>query len=376
MMACILLTSCNKPIENEIEAVLKVAVHSEEYKKAIDQLYHEYYPETQLEIEVVSEKDIESKILNQKEIEYDVYWVEDAYIPLVIDHLLELKEECEIPLNNNFNNTFNLVKKAYQPIMGTAEVYYALDLNKIEKEQLSEDIFLSIEKMSAYKNCFYYLDYSLFTSSFLTSNLNYFPGNEKSTINFTGESFYEALVNYQQVFKMIPCDDPKSYDNWFINNSYYSGFITSNMQLDEDEEMNGGKYKITKLPTIDDKQLYTQAISYGYVINKNTKYPNAAKNLIQLMHTKEGIQVLCNSNELIPFIPTDMLDEFEFENVHIKEKAYALNYSISRSWVSLQSRNEAAIQYLYLDETMNKMKACDLETCQNELDKGYQEWLK
>lgn len=377
ILACILLTSCNSQKENEEEAVLKIAVHSEEYKNSFMELYAQTYPDTELMIDVVSEENIEEMIVNQS-IDYDVYWIEDAYVPLIIDNLLELEKKSEVPLNENYIGVFDLIKEVYQPIMATSNIYYALDLDKINNT-ISIETFNKFEDIFQLENGFYYLDNPMFTSYFMTSNRNYFPGNETSRLNFMGESFREVLIDFRNIIDTLNLKDSASYDNWFINNTYYSGFVTLDMQLDADEEINGGKYQITKLPTIQDKQLYTQANGYGYVVNKNTKYPNASKNLVYLMHTKSAVQLLCNSDIYIPLIPNEILDEFTFEHVHSKEKAYALDFATARNFVGVESRNDSAINFLYEQSTVDKMKTCDLENieaCQKELDESYQEWLK
>ena len=379
MMAVFLLTSCSRPIENEEAAVLKVAVHDETYKEKLNELWNETYPDAKLEISVVSQEDITEAITNDESLDYDVYWIEDEYIPMIIDDLLEPESDVEVSLNTNFNDVFDKIKKVYQPMMAQGMSYYALDLNKIESDGVAIDTFEEIEKIAELDHGFYYMDDIYFTSAFLTSNLNYLPGKEKNTINFTGASFQEALSDYQKILELIECDDPASFDNWFIQNTYYSGFVTDHMQLNQDEEVNQGRYQIKKLPAINGHQLYTQAISYGYVINKDTAYPNAAKNLVKLMHSVKGMQLLCNDDTLIPLILEDQLDQFTFENEHIKEKTIALNGAISRNWVGIENKTDGALDFLYLDTTIEKMKACNLEeieTCQNELDEEYQEWLK
>ena len=377
LLVCIFLASCKSQIENEEEAILKVAVHCEEYKNSFVELYSKEHPNVEIVVDVVSEENIR-KMIDEQMMEYDVYWIEDTYVPLVMDDILELDNDTEIPLNDSFIGVFDYVKKAYQPIMAQSEIYYALDLDKIE-DTTSLDTFNKFEDVFQLENSFYYYDDPMFTNHFLTSNMNYFPGNEISKLNFTSDSFKESLTNYRKILDTIVCDDVSNYDNWFINNTYYSGFVNTNMQMDADEEINGGKYQITKLPTIGGKQLYTQAIGYGYVVNSNTNYPNASKNLVNLMHTKEGMQLLCNSDTFIPLIPSEMLDNFTFENIHTKEKVYALDYAVSRNFVGIESRNESAIQFLYEDSTIEKMRTCDLnniEACQNELEESYQEWLK
>lgn len=372
-----MLTSCAQ-FKKEEDVVLNVAVHDETYGSLIKELWEENYPDQELVVSVVDEEEMEEKIMSQK-IDYDVYWIEDAYVPLVIDKLMKLDDDVEVPLNTKFSETFDLIKKVYQPIMATSDTYYALDLNKLEKDQISEDVFFSFESMSELENSFYYLDNIKFTKAFLTSNINYYPAKKLATLSFLDESFAISLQNYRKILELVECNDSSSYDNWFIEDSYYSGFIVDSMQLDADEEVNQGKYKITKLPTIQGEQLYMEAISRGYVVNSECAYPKAASNLIQLMHSKEGMQLLCNQEDWICLIDESMVDEFTFINEHVKEKAYALNYAIGRSFVGVEGRSDAAIDYLYLKSTQEKLRNCNLdeiEVCQAELDEEYQEWLK
>lgn len=374
MMICMALAlcACAPKKENEDNAVLKVAVHNESYGESLKELWEETYPEQTLEIRVV--EDLES--LLSEENEYDVYFVEDESIPKIIDDLKEVNVSCEINTNHYFHDVFDKVKKVYLPLVADALIYYMIDLDKTEQDHISLDTFSSFEKVMELDHGFYYYDHVAFTSAFITGNLNYFPGNEKNQINFTQDSFKEALQDYQTIMNGVKNGEVAEYDNWFIQDSYYSGFVTNEMQMLKDEEVNGKKVMFAKLPSIHGHPLYTTAISYGYVVNSKTLYPNAADHLIELMHSKSGMQLLCNDMTLIPLIPEADLDSFEFENIHIKEKAFALNASISRNWVGVPRISEGAIDYLYTKEVMDKMKVCDLETCGEELDATYREWLE
>ena len=52
---------------------------------------------------------------------------------------------------------------------------------------------------------------------------------------------------------------------------------------------------------------------------------------------------------------------------------------IGRCFIGMENKEGTVLDYLYLDETINKLKTCDLENveaCQLELDNSYQEWLK
>lgn len=372
---CLCLSACQKPMENEENAVLKVAVHDEEYGNALKKMWEETYQDSEIHIDVVNQEDINEKLMNQEELEYDVYWIEDEMVPVVMDSLNESKE-VQVKLNTHFNELFGM---RYLPLFAEGESYYMLDLNKIEQDGIPLDTFKRIETISELENGFYYLDDIKYTASFLTSNMNYFPGKDKEILNFTGNSFKEALIDYRKILELIECDDKAAYDNWFINDSYYSGFVNDSMQIKEDEEINGGRYQIVPLPTINNHPLYTRAISYGYVINSATSYPNAAENLIQMIHSKEGVQLLCSDERWIPLIIEDEIQEFTFQNEHIKEKAMALNHAVSRNWVGMEKKEGGAADFLYLDEIISQMKECDLESVeefQKELDAQYQMWLK
>lgn len=373
------LCGCTAQQKNEEEAVLKVAVHDEAYKEGLIQLWKESYPETELEVEVVEPQVLHEHVMKDKEIDYDIFLLEDSDIPVMIQELYEVRDDVEVQVSNQFNSVFNEVKKVYLPLMGSSDVYYMLDIDKINQDHIPLDMFKSFEDISKLEHGFYYYDDFYYTFAFMTSNVNYFPGNDTMTLNFNGESFAQSLQDYRQIIKMIPTMDIKYYDNWFIQNQAYSGFVSDEMQYQEDAEVNGGSYKIMPLPSINGHALSTQATSYGYVINGKTKYPNASQNLLRLMHSIQGVQLLCENERWVPLILDDQINEFTFSNVHVKEKVEALNHSISRNWIGLKNRSEGAIDFLFLDSTIEKMKACDMKDikkCQRELDEAYQEWLK
>lgn len=379
MVFCILLASCTKTIQNEEEAVLKVAVHDEKYGQQLNELWKETYPDQPLEISVVHPQEINEKIADESINEFDVYMVEDQYIPKLMNQLLELDSETEVTLNSHFNQVFDTIKKVYQPLIAQGINYYMIDIDVMKKNLLTLDDFSSMEKIAKLNKGFYYYDDPRYTFSFLTGNVNYFPGNEKNRINFKGNSFKEALNDYQTILHLISCHDPASYDNWFIHDTYMSGFVNDSMQVSQDEQINSKNYMYAKLPTVNGHQLYTQAISYGYVVKKDTSYPNAARNLLKLIHSKQGVQLLCNNEILIPLIVEDEMSEFTFETAHMQEKAMALNAALSRNWVGVENKRVGAIDYLMFDETLSKLQMCDLnkiDECVNELDQEYQEWLK
>ena len=111
---------------------------------AFVELYAQVYPETEIIVDVVSEEDIEKMITDQS-INYDVYWVEDAYVPLIMENILELDNDTEVPLNKNYIGVLDLVKESYQPLMAKSDIYYALDLDKIEENKASVHSFNNFE---------------------------------------------------------------------------------------------------------------------------------------------------------------------------------------------------------------------------------------
>lgn len=362
-----LLTACNSQLSVEKDAKIKISVHNETYGTQLQQLWNETYPQHQDIIEITTEEDTDA----------DLFFIEDTKIASVIDQCLEIKPTMEIPVHESFNRVINRVKKVYYPIVAKGEYYYAIDTTN--REQMDLSTFDTFERMQSLENSFYYIENPIFQLFLLSSDLDYFPGNTTSKINFEGKSFKQALTDYLTIRKNFPSGESTFFDRWFIDHTYASGFVAEWMQLDENEAVNGAKYQIRPMPTINGHALKTTARSFGYVINESTLYPKTAQMLIELMHTQKGIQLLCNDDDYIPLLNQNDVEKFTFENIHIQEKAKALVASMPHNLVAIDETGRGAIDFLTLESTLEMIDSCDennIDACISELSQNYQNWIE
>lgn len=384
LLSVLLLCSCApKEIEFEEAFQLSLAVMDQGYADRFQQLWNQTYPEYQdkLEISVIDEETLFNLVSTDTEIPFDLYWINDSYVPYVIDNCLEYPKEFEdsyeVASFEAFSSTINAIKPVYSALTANG-FFYAIDKNQLEEKNLRLEDFSSFETMANIENSFYYFNHSLYNLPLLSSDIAFFPGEEHSEIDFKSEAFLISKDNFQLIMETLDLQsDATSFDSWFIDQNYVSGLIADWMQAEENEIMNGAHYVYQKLPMIGEYQLKTAASSNGIVINANTQYPNAALLCLQLVHSKAGMQLLCvdEVNEY-PLIPEEMIDEFTYGNEHIKEKALALNASFQESLVAVYGKEDVgALDYLDYDEVIQSILSCKDETCIIEIQENYEAWL-
>lgn len=387
LLSC-LLVACSTEIKIEEEATLKVAVENEAYGEGLKVLWNETYPEhaDALKVSVITEHEILESVLGFKGIPYDVFLIKDEDVATALTHLYEIPksfyEQFEAGVREDFSATINVVKNCYYPIIANGFLY-ALNLTAIEEKGLKPEVFETMETLASQgvEKSFYYFDNPLFLLPLLSSDGNYFPGKEEAVVNFKSEAFMNSLNDYIQIKKTLQLEsDPTQFDQWFISQSYLSGLIGPWMQYEKSEEINNLTLRFQKLPTIDGKQLKTLAVSYGYVINADTIYPNASLKLLKLMHSTKGMQLLLDTSNQVPLILDEEMEAYTYSKSHQKEKVSAMNGAMQQDLVGLKENANVLAMGIFDDESVRALinQDCmkDAEACVNLLSEKNIEWIK
>lgn len=365
ILSLLLLCGCTSQVKIEEAMKLYIAVENEAYGESITALWDKTYPEHKdaVTYKVIEENEVISLSLKKEQIPYDIFLIKDEDVATVFDQIQEIPtkfaKNFEIEPNSEFYLVINDVKNVYYPLMADG-MLYAINKTKIANEKIDEKAFDHFESLYAYKNKnpFYYYDDELFNLPLMSSDTAYLPNEKTHLVDFESEAFAASLSNYKNILRGLSLQsDPASFDNWFIQQNYLSGFIGSWMQADKSEELNSMELHYQKLPKINDLQLKTLAISQGYVINEETLYPNAALKMIELMHSQAGMQVLIQTTNQVPLIFEKQLDLFEIEKLHQEEKIIAMNAAMQKNLLALyQNRKVGAIEILRDPEIQASMK--------------------
>lgn len=380
-----MLLGCSAPLQIEEEAILEIAVSNEEYGEGIKKLWNEAYPEHQdsINIHVLEENEIENYLIAGSPIPYDLFYIEDSWVGLAMDQLYEMpknfENHFEVKINPEFSEILDKVKPVYYALEANGFLYM-VDENKIAKEKLSLEDFKTFERLSEIENSFYYLEQPVLTLALMSSDVRYFPGKNHNVLELDGAPFKTSLTHYLMIMEMLQCEnDPASFDNWFLNHKYYSGLVGPWMQVEKNEQLNDANYHYLPLPTIQEQPLHTLATSYGYVIQKDTLYPQAALSCLQLIHSVKGMQLLCDTTAQVPLILEDQLSSFSFDLAHQEEKIIAMNYAIQDSLVGLEGHEEmGAIDFLEQAHTIQLINACqsdEIQACVEQVHQAYEQWL-
>lgn len=394
VLSLLLISGCTLKLNIEEQAHLVVAVHNQAYGDYLKQLWNETYEQSDvLEIVVLEENEILTKAMNEESIGYDLYFVEDKVVPLVLPQLYEMpssfEDSLEVSVNREFSEIINRVANVYFPLTANG-MFYAINTTHAKKENIDLAVFDSFETLSEIDKAMYVFSNAVYMLPLLTTSSSYFPGKNATTLDLKSNSFKLALQNYLQIKELVDVDQESIYfDQWFLNEVSLSGLIGPWMQADVFESMNKAVYQYQKLPTINGDQPHTIASSSGYVINKNTLYPQAAMMCLQLMHSIRGVQILCgydinpgidSTKEDLPLILETEMSNFKYFRNHLEEKIRALNYALQDNLVALENKPEVgAIDFLSESETIDYINACSLEesdACIAGLVTLYEAWIK
>lgn len=384
------LGACGTKIEMEENPSLHVAVWSESYKQDLENLWNEAYPQQAgaLQIDVIEENGISALLYEEDTIPYDIYPVKDEEIAMLIDDLLSLpnkyEDSLEVASFDHLSNFINQVNHCYLPLAGNGFLF-AYNKTKLDELGLDPSTMESFEAMieADVENIFYFYDNTLFTLPLLSSELGFFPGYDSQIVNFESDAFRNSYQAFQKIRNGLGLSsDPAHFDNWFIDQAYLSGLIGPWMQSNQSEDINGIDLVFTQLPSVEGKALKTEVSTYGYVINSQTQYPNAALLLLQLIHSKAGMQLLVDdTDEWIPFIPETMMGEFVIEDENLRGKIYAMNETMANHLIGLEVNRKVGAIEVFADEQIHSLlEEClddeDLGVCQQQLSERAKEWIE
>lgn len=162
---------------------------------------------------------------------------------------------------------------------------------------------------------------------------------EKQELSLSGAEFY--LSNAQSVFSLV--------GTW--------------MYYDEYEELNEVDFCFSKMPTFNGSTMHPYTLSTGYVINKNTQYPNACFELLKLIRSDEGLKVYASVSD------NPLLYNYDEERKELVENEKGKLIEVTKEPLQLEFINENCKQISYA-----MMQGVEMSMISFELDPSVRGW--
>lgn len=126
--------------------------------------------------------------------------------------------------------------------------------------------------------------------------------------------------------------------------------VGSWMYYEEFESLTGQDFSFSPMPTWMEKTMHPYTLSAGYIINKNTAYPNSCFELLRLIRSDEGLQAFVETSDY-PLL-YNYLEEREPAEQEEQGSPLPLNFA---------SENLAQISYAMMQGQEESMVAFELE---------------
>jgi len=172
--------------------------------------------------------------------------------------------------------------------------------------------------------------------------------------------FIEKLSNMNLNHSETNTSDtyPWLLDDVLINDSFMFTIAGSWQDLGASDAAAISEWAVSKFPTYQEKELSPMVKTSGYSINKNTFYPSAAHELVRILKSIKGFQLLADNTKLTPLANDEVLKYLTFEDAHRRDLAKAYQSSVGEPVIAFPSNpKHLAMDLVYHMDMMGIMRA-------------------
>lgn len=384
----------------EEEAHLVVAVDSEEYGKALQKLWDEHYPQAQGAIEYIVQESFDAKAYMNNQPDLGLLYSSEAsrldewFYPIE----QRVQDEIEGGIVKQYGDELNQNAFVYVPMFGYGWVFSynatmleeaGVDLTDENQDGLP-DALDSFEKINAWASS---IDELVFRENSVADVFKWdwndpyqtmmllsladfkpFSSYQAEVPLWDSEAFLSSLNDLSTLGKMKwqfteleqSMDEDVEKQQISVSGSefYLSkaqsvfSLVGTWMYYDEYEELNEVDFRFSAMPSLNGSTMHPYTLSIGYVINKDTQYPNACFELMKLIRSDEGLQAYASVSanpllynyheerkELVKNEKGKLVEvekeplQLEFINENCKELSYAMMQGAEPSMLSFELDN-------------------------------------
>lgn len=171
------------------------------------------------------------------------------------------------------------------------------------------------------------------------------------------------------------------YEESFYNRQSMFTLIDPDTTLfNEYRQQTTDEYVISKMPTFKNNNMSPMASVYGYVVNKEVKFPSAAAEVIRILRTPEAISLYKSENGTYPIYNSKYIDELTIEDNEVLQYIKAYNYHDTPSVLALTNNPQVLARDLYKEiDIMEPLRQLyngeiDKELAQQQIIEKVNEW--
>ena len=175
-----------------------------------------------------------------------------------------------------------------------------------------------------------------------------------------GLLFIEKLSNMNLNHSETNTSDTYTWmlDDVLINDSFMFTIAGSWQDLGANDAAAISEWTVSKFPTYMENEFSPMVKTSGLSINKNTFYPSAAHELVRILKSIKGFQLLADNTKMIPLANDEVLKYLTFEDAHRRELAKAYQSSVGEPVIAFPSNPEhLAMDLVYHMDMMGIMRA-------------------
>ncbi|MEI7667775.1 MAG: hypothetical protein WCI62_02120 [Erysipelotrichaceae bacterium] len=321
----------------EKHASLIIQVPSDEYGQAVVEYWDWYHPEFAGVVSYV--------LSSEATFKEDVYFTSQNYAGLIYNDVLNLDENLTKNMLMDKTPEINYNELKFIPISveGFAFVTNVTKLNLLglPTEDANKDGLIDSidtwEKIFALKGMWESQNDKVFPIAlnepysfyaFLSAGgFNIFETHQANQTGFDGIEFTESLNFVEKLASInwIKAENNASsaytwmYDQSLIDDNFIFTLAGSWMNVNEFDLTHPTQWSVSAFPTYNGKNLNPLIKLSGFSINRNTYYPSAAHELIRILKSIKGMQLLIDHTSLVPLVNHTYMDYLEYPNSHINQ---------------------------------------------------------
>lgn len=349
---------------------ISVALPNEGYAKGLSQLWAIRYPQYKdaLRFEVTDDSSGEA-------FTDDIEWIDDASAMKRLKQAFKFTQEgYAVPKQLKRKQLAGY----FQPIQAKGYLF-AYDEYQLEKLGMQTEELHSFEEISKKgKGSYYYVHANELMLPLWIGTLS---SKHTQKQPFETASLQSAIASFQSLYQTMSLNDEILLDMAQFNQRYAFGLVNPQLFI-ESKAYQEGKLHFAKMPTYEGESLSPLAQVYGFMADQSCAYPEIIQAFMEMVRSKEGLQVFLDTKENIAVIRTEDLSAFTVFDARRKEMIRAVNDSMLWDLTSIKDRPEIDMKSIYaLGEPMSILQngICagkSSEQIAEELNTTIAAWLK